>query len=116
MPPRPPQRRSEGLPSTQGEPTPQSALWAAWENAAHALLVNEMRRQRVTYKELSLRLAALGIQETDNRLNRRVTRKVFSAAFLMACLAALGVDVTTLVREAGQRDARQKEERPGAVE
>lgn len=111
MPPRPPRRRAEGSLAAPAESLPQSALWSAWEDAAHAVLVDEMRRQRVTYKELSLRLAALGIQEPVNRLNRRVTRKVFSAAFWLACLAALGVDVPKAVRDASRMD-----ERPRAVD
>jgi hypothetical protein len=56
-------------------------------------LVTEMKRKKVSYKALSQRLAAIGIDESPERLNRKVNRKRFSAAFLLACLAALGSDV-----------------------
>jgi hypothetical protein len=52
-----------------------------------------MRRQRVSYKTLSTRLEALGIDESPDRLNRKVNRKRFSAALLLACLSAMGVSL-----------------------
>lgn len=68
------------------------AGWAAWEAEARGVLVAELASKKVTYKELSRRLEALGIKESAGQLNRKVNRQKFSAAFLLACMAALGVE------------------------
>lgn len=68
----------------------QSEIWDEWENQAHARLVKAMARRDVGYKELSALLAEIGIQETPDRLNRKVNRKKFSTAFYLACLKVLG--------------------------
>lgn len=70
---------------------PESEVRAAWEEAAWHLLKEEMRKREVDYKELSRRLEAQGIWESADRLNRKVNRRRFPAAFLLACLAALDV-------------------------
>lgn len=78
-------------PDARGAQPPQSEVWAKWEEEARNTVVSEMRRQNVSYKVLSARLEALGIDETPDRLNRKVNRKRFSAAFLLACLSAMDV-------------------------
>ncbi|MDG0027184.1 DUF6471 domain-containing protein [Trinickia sp. Y13] len=50
-----------------------------------------MYRRRLTYKELARRLEQYGIDESPDQINRKVNRKRFSAAFLLACLAAMDV-------------------------
>lgn len=70
---------------------PESELRAAWEKAAWILLKEEMRKRQIDYKELSRRLASMGVRESADRLNRKVNRRRFSGAFLLMCLAALEV-------------------------
>lgn len=73
------------------EKRPESEVRAAWEKAAWHLLKEEMRKRKIDYKELSRRLETHGIRESADRLNRKVNRRRFPAAFLLACLAALDV-------------------------
>lgn len=75
--------------TTQVDGLPQSAVWASWEGIARDTLVREMKRRKISYKELSRRLEAMGIFQSPDRLNRKVNRKRFSAAFLLACFQAM---------------------------
>lgn len=79
------------MPKPRGEHTVTGA-WIQWEDEAWGVLVAELARNKVTYKELSRRLEAMGIQESATQLNRKVNRKKFSAAFLLACMSALGIE------------------------
>lgn len=83
----------------EGGQKPASAVTAEWEAVAWRLLKEEMRKRKVTYQELSQRLEAQGIRESADRLNRKINRRRFSAAFFLACLAAL--DVRSLNTPAG---------------
>jgi len=75
---------------------PQSAIWAEWENNAWDCLVDRMRECKVGYKELSRRLEGMGINESPDRLNRKVNRKRFSAAFFLVCLEVVKDDVNAV--------------------
>ncbi|WP_244364016.1 DUF6471 domain-containing protein [Burkholderia pseudomallei] len=56
-----------------------------------------MYRMRLSYKELARRLEQLGIDETADQINRKVNRKRFSAAFLLACLVAMDVKFIRII-------------------
>lgn len=77
--------------------------YAPWEDRAKELLVAEMRRRKITYKELARRLEAYGIDELPDQINRKVNRKRFSAAFLLACLAAMEVVAIDVPAQLGPR-------------
>lgn len=72
--------------------------YTPWEDRAKEVLVTEMANRKLGYKELARLLEPFGIDETPDQINRKVNRKRFSAAFLLACLAAMevaAVDVPT---------------------
>lgn len=75
---------------------PQSEIWGEWEEYAHATLIDTMKRRKVRYKALSSALERLGIYETPTRLNNKVNRRRFSAAFWFACLEAMDVKVALM--------------------
>lgn len=75
---------------------PQSEIQADWETIAYELLLKEMAQRHITYKMLSQRLAALGLLESPDRLNRKVNRKKFSTAFFLACCRAMEVESVPL--------------------
>lgn len=77
------------------------AAYDPWEDRAKALLVKEMENQKISYKELAQRLEAYGIQESPDQINRKVNRKKFGAAFLLVCLAAMGVKSVEVPRQLG---------------
>jgi hypothetical protein len=62
-----------------------------YEELAKNLLKGELKRRGVTYAMLAGRLGALGVHETERNLNNKISRGGFSAAFLLQCLSAAGV-------------------------
>jgi len=71
----------------------QASIWQGWEELAHKTLVGAMKTHGVGYKALSRELEKLGIYESPSQLNRKVNRKRFSAAFLLASLKAIDASV-----------------------
>lgn len=61
-----------------------------WEGQAKALLKAELKRRGVTYAQLVERLSALGVEEDERNVRNKLSRGKFTAAFLLACLEAIG--------------------------
>jgi hypothetical protein len=70
--------------------------YRVWEDAAKELIELEMLERGIRYKQLARLLEELGIEESPEQINRKVNRKRFSAAFLVACLLAMGVKTISL--------------------
>ena len=49
----------------------------------------ELTRRGVGYKELAMKLAALGVAESEQNIANKLSRGGFSAVFLMQCLDAI---------------------------
>jgi hypothetical protein len=81
------------LPGKSGRQAPR---YDAWENTAKELIESEMIKRDIRYKQLSRMLEEFGIDESAAQINRKVTRKRFSAAFFVACLCAMGVETISL--------------------
>lgn len=62
-----------------------------YEARAKNLLKAELKRKGVTYAQLAEKLGEVGITENERNLNNKISRGGFSAAFLLQCLAAIGV-------------------------
>ena len=63
-----------------------------WEMQAANLLKAELKRKGVTYAQLVVKLAALGISEKEANVGNKLSRGKFTAAFLIQCLEAVGTD------------------------
>ena len=74
----------------------QTQPYEAWEQTAKELIEMEMLRRGIRYKQLARLLEELGIDESRDQINRKVNHKRFSAAFLVACLHAMGADTVTI--------------------
>ena len=61
-----------------------------WEKRAASLLKAELKRQGVTYAQLVEKLSAIGINEKEVNVANKLSRGKFSAAFMLACLSAIG--------------------------
>ena len=61
-----------------------------WEKMAAGLLKAELKRKGVTYAQLVERLADIGISEKEVNVANKLSRGKFSAAFMSACLKAIG--------------------------
>ncbi|WP_256723627.1 DUF6471 domain-containing protein [Burkholderia pseudomallei] len=77
-----------------------------WEEEAKGLIEEGMDRCEIGYKQLSRMLEELGIEESPDQINRKVNRKRFSAAFLLACLRAMGVETISLKKELSNAKAK----------
>ncbi|WP_026379440.1 DUF6471 domain-containing protein [Afifella pfennigii] len=61
-----------------------------WEAKARGVIRGEMARQQVTYAQLVEKLAEIGVKEDERNLRNKVSRGKFTAAFMLACMEALG--------------------------
>jgi len=62
-----------------------------WEDKARGIIRGEMGRQNVSYGQLVERLKAVGVKEDERNLRNKISRGKFTAAFMLACLEALGL-------------------------
>ncbi|MCB5424913.1 hypothetical protein H0274_06575 [Altererythrobacter sp. CC-YST694] len=67
-----------------------------WTARAKGLLKAELKRRDIGYRELAEKLALLGINENERNLANKISRGGFSAAFLLQCLSAIGVETLRL--------------------
>jgi hypothetical protein len=56
----------------------------------------ELKRADVSYAELARRLNEHGLNETEVGIASKLARGTFSATFLLACLAVLGIAAIAL--------------------
>lgn len=76
--------------SKRSNTTPQAEeAYERWEDKAREHIVSTMNQRKLSYKALALRLERLGIAESADQINRKINRKRFSAAFMLACLEAM---------------------------
>ena len=61
-----------------------------WEKKVQTLLKVELTKRSLTYKQLSEKLAELGIVESEPNIRNKLSRGTFSAVFLVQCLEAIG--------------------------
>ena len=61
-----------------------------WEMKAANLLKAELKRKGVTYAQLVEKLGEIGIVEREANIRNKLSRGKFTAAFILACLEAVG--------------------------
>lgn len=61
-----------------------------WERRVQTLLKVELAKRNLTYKQLSEKLVAIGVQESEPNIRNKLSRGTFSAVFLVQCLEAIG--------------------------
>ena len=64
-----------------------------WIDAAKGIIKAELKRRNLKYRDLAERLSSAGqASEMDERnLRNKIARGTFTAAFMLECLAAIGV-------------------------
>lgn len=70
----------------------------AWNEEAKRLLKAELVRRGITFKELSDRLATVGVRENARQLTNKVNRGTFSAAFFLKVMRAIEASSVDLSR------------------
>jgi lambda repressor-like predicted transcriptional regulator len=63
-----------------------------WEAGASNLLKAAIKRKGMTYADVVARLAEEGVAVNETSLRNKLSRGTFSAAFLLQCLKAIGVE------------------------
>ncbi len=63
-----------------------------WEEKAANLLKAEIKRQGLTYAQVVEKLAEIGVSEDERNLRNKLSRGKFTAAFMLQCLSAIGID------------------------
>jgi hypothetical protein len=67
-----------------------------YEALAANLLKAELKRKGITYAHLVDKLAAIGVDEKEVNIRNKLSRGKFTAAFLLACLSAIGAQHISL--------------------
>lgn len=67
-----------------------------WEAKARGIIRGEMGRHNITYAQLVVKLAAIGVQDDERNLRNKVSRGKFTAAFMLQVLAALDCPVINI--------------------
>lgn len=62
-----------------------------WEAKGANILKAELKRKGMTYSQLVAKLAEMGISEKEVNVRNKLSRGKFSAAFMLQCLRAIGV-------------------------
>ena len=61
-----------------------------WQGLVKGMLKAEIKRRNMTYEQLSVKLAEIGVHETSTNLRTKISRGGFSAIFFIQCLKATG--------------------------
>ena len=61
-----------------------------WETRAANLLKAQLKLKGITYSQLVGKLEAIGVHEKEANIRNKLSRGKFSAAFMLACLSAIG--------------------------
>lgn len=70
-----------------------SPVNSEFEDRAKRLLRSAIDARGVTVEELTSRLAAIGVELSRGGVANKISRGGFSAAFLMQCMDALGMEL-----------------------
>jgi hypothetical protein len=62
-----------------------------WSRYASGLIKASLKRHDMTYADLVDALGRQGVKESEANLRNKLSRGSFTAAFLLQCLAAIGV-------------------------
>ena len=74
--------------------TPNAPLTdVQWRALAKGMLKAELKRQNLTYADLSNRLAALGVDESEASIRNKISRGSFSFVFALQATKAIGLDL-----------------------
>lgn len=60
-----------------------------WQTAAKNLLKGELARRGVSYRDLTERLAKIGVHENERNLANKISRGGFTAVFLLQVMRAI---------------------------
>jgi len=80
-------------------PRAMPAVEKEWQNRARGILRAELARRNLNYVDLANRLRAIGVVDNPKNLSNKIARGMFTAAFFMQCMAAIGCQTIRLNAE-----------------
>lgn len=85
-------RSLQSLPYKRAMTETSDIAAADWEQLVKNMLRAEMMRRGISYEQLALKLAAIGVEDNVLNLRNKVARGRFTATFFTQCLVAIGVN------------------------
>ena len=67
-----------------------------WHDLVKGMLKAELKRRNMTYDQLAMKLAEIGVSENAQNIRTKISRGGFSAVFFVQCLRAIGCSVVTV--------------------
>lgn len=67
-----------------------------WKREARHILLNEINKKDMDFKELARALEAVQLDETPKALSNKINRGTFSFVFFLQCMRALKVSTVDL--------------------
>lgn len=64
-----------------------------WQAFVKGLLKAEIKRRNLSYVDLSERLAAIGVKDSERNISNKIARGSFSAIFFVQCMKAIGCHI-----------------------
>lgn len=77
----------------QNSPSGSPMTDEQWRMMAKQVIKVELKRQSVTYADLSKRLADMGVDESETSIRNKVSRGTFSFVFALQAMKAIGVEL-----------------------
>jgi Domain of unknown function (DUF6471) len=62
-----------------------------WQAQAKGIIRGELKRRNLSYKDLTERLEAIGVKDTERNISNKIARGGFTAVFFLQCMEAIGV-------------------------
>ena len=63
---------------------------AEWEDEVKGMLKAEIKRRNMTYEQLAVKLAEIGVNDSARNIINKINRGTFSAVFFVQCSKAIG--------------------------
>jgi hypothetical protein len=61
-----------------------------WPKKVKSILKSELKRKGISYKELTEKLAEIGVMDSERNIANKLARGSFTAVFFVQCLVAIG--------------------------
>jgi hypothetical protein len=61
-----------------------------WQGQIKGLLKAELKRRNLSYADLAIKLAAIGVKDNERNISNKIGRGSFTAVFFLQCMEAIG--------------------------
>jgi hypothetical protein len=61
-----------------------------WQAHVKGILKAELKRRDLSYADLAVKLAGVGVSDSERNISNKISRGSFTAVFLVQCMEAIG--------------------------